>query len=133
MEPLTRNQPQPRTPAGYHQVKVFEHNPRAPTVPGTNPIQIDVVSVPFQLTIPRRERVAARVVQEKTGKVADIRHSPNGDMTAVIVVESAVTSAPPDGQLLSDQAVAELLRSPLIRAELVRLARDPRVQQSLKK
>lgn len=113
-----------------HTIKVFRHDPKRPTMPGKNPVQIDVITIAHQLTAPRRERAAIEAVARKFQSTPSIGHMPSGDMTAIISAPDSMQSTEPQdaAPALSEAAIREILRSPILRRELTQLASDPRVR-----
>lgn len=114
-----------------HTVRVFRHDPKQPTVAGKNPVQVDMLTIEHQTTMPRRERAAIEAVRVKCGVTASVGHQPGGDMVAIITAPGSMQPAATSTEqpaMLSDEAVRELLRSPTVLRELQRLANDPRVR-----
>ena len=79
-------QTSPASSLSPHQLTVFELDRSVPLVKGKNPLQIAVLQVPHEVTIPRREAAARPLIEAHTHRRAvEINHTPGDNMTAIVL------------------------------------------------
>ncbi len=78
--------PAPASTLPSHRLAIFERDPAAPLKKGVNPREIAQLDVPHEVTIPRRERAAASLVEARTRREpVEINHCPGGDLVALVL------------------------------------------------
>jgi hypothetical protein len=107
-----------------HLVKVYEHDTSKPLAPGTNPLPLFNIPIPYETTLPRRERAAINAVRSRTNREAAIAHSPNGDMVATLVTQPiAAPTRKRSANVVDAEMMTKLLQSPTVQQELQRIMR----------
>ncbi len=107
-----------------HVIGIYEHDRSKALVAGKNPVKIAEATIPYEHTMPRRERAAIAAVQKQTGRTPSIAHKPGGDMVATLVIHSALSPESKQQQQvdggLSEAVMIEALRSPAVQREIAR-------------